>query len=231
MIDLKTILRRGEDSRTQFKSTFKSVDALAAEICAMANSHGGQIIVGVSDSGEIEGVQDLQRLNGMISNACSQKIDPPLSVTTRNVVESDRCVVLIEVPLGPNKPYVANKRDYWVKVGADKRRATREELKRLMQASGGLFADEMVLPPTGIEDVDRYAFSEFFRANLCDAHRYERHIIRKRLVPSEIDGRGKLEFGRVAAVRETTRASRAPISGQGGCLCRHGYGRIGIPGQ
>ena len=162
MTDLTNILRRGEDSKTQFKLSFKSTDALAAEISAMANGQGGQIVVGVSDSGNVEGVQDLPRLNNMISNACSQKIEPPLSVETQNYIENDRLVVLINIPLGPTKPYIANKRDYWIKVGADKRRATREELKRLMQASGGLFADEMILAQTSIADIDRYGFTEFF---------------------------------------------------------------------
>jgi len=37
-----------------------------------------------------------------------------------------------------------NKSEFWVKSGADKRRATREELFRLMQASSRLFADELI---------------------------------------------------------------------------------------
>lgn len=45
------------------------------------------------------------------------------------------------VPIGANRPYAANRGEFWVKVGADKRRATREELKRLMQASCGIYAE------------------------------------------------------------------------------------------
>jgi hypothetical protein len=46
-----------------------------------------------------------------------------------------------------------NKVEFWVKSGADKRRATREELLRLMQASKFIFADE--IETTGIlEDFD-----------------------------------------------------------------------------
>ena len=78
---LHKIISRGEDSKTQFKRQFSSIDALAAEIAAMLNSDGGQIIVGISDSGEIIGIEDLRKLNQWISNACSQKIEPPASVT------------------------------------------------------------------------------------------------------------------------------------------------------
>lgn len=93
----------------------------------MANSEGGEIFVGVSDAGEIIGVKDVKRLNQLISNACSQKIEPPLSVITENISHKNDRIVMIRVPRGANKPYAANKSDYWVKVGADKRRASREE--------------------------------------------------------------------------------------------------------
>lgn len=162
MKKLLAIIKRGEDSKTQFKLCFDSIDALAAEISALANSEGGIIIVGVSDTGELMGVQDLRKLNQFISNACSQKIEPPISVITENLTYSNKLVVMISVPRGTNKPYAVNKSDFWIKVGADKRRASREELRRLMQASGGLYADEMVIPGTGTEDVDMYSFRRFY---------------------------------------------------------------------
>ncbi len=128
----------------------------------MANTEGGIIIVGISDDAEILGVEDLSGLNQWISNACSQKIDPPLSVITKNVQYKHKLLVLIEVPMGINKPYAANKSDYWIKVGADKRRASREELKRLMQASGDLYADEMQVTNTSLSDIDMFLFKRFY---------------------------------------------------------------------
>jgi len=159
--DLEKIIRKGEDSRTQFKSRFDSIDSLAAEICSMANTEGGIIIIGISDDAEVPGVEDLSGLNQWISNACSQKIDPPLSVITKNIQYKHKLLVLIEVPMGINKPYAANKSDYWIKVGADKRRASREELKRLMQASGDLYADEMQVANTSLSDIDMFLFKRF----------------------------------------------------------------------
>ncbi|CAN2049008.1 putative transcriptional regulator [Candidatus Magnetomoraceae bacterium gMMP-1] len=162
MTDLIKFINKGEDSKTQFKLRFNSIDALAAEIAAMANSEGGIILTGISDSGEIVGIKDLQRLNQLISNACSQKIEPPHSVITENIVIDNKLVVLIKIPKGSNKPYAVNKSDFWIKVGADKRRASREELRRLMQASGTLYADEMSVENTGIDDLDMYSFQRFY---------------------------------------------------------------------
>ena len=161
--ELRKIIRRGEDSKTQLKRQFDSIDALATEIAAMFNSEGGLLIVGVSDSGEICGVADIRQLNQWISNACSQKIEPPVSVMTENLRDGDKLVVVISIPLGTDKPYAVNKTAFWVKVGADKRRATREELRRLMQASGTLYSDEMPLAHTSVDEFDLLRFRDFYK--------------------------------------------------------------------
>jgi ATP-dependent DNA helicase RecG len=161
--ELRKTISRGEDSKTQLKRQFNSIDALAAEIAAMLNSDGGQIIVGIFDSGEIVGIEDIRKLNQWISNACSQKIDPPASVITENLRIDDKLVVVISVPLGTDKPYAVNKTAFWVKVGADKCRATREELRRLMQASGTFYADEMPLAHTSLDDLDLFRFRYFYK--------------------------------------------------------------------
>jgi predicted HTH transcriptional regulator len=75
-------------------------------------------------------------------------------------------VVLITVPLGPNKFYMANGSDVWVKVGADKRRAKREELQRLLQESARLYADEQVIADSGLQDLDLLQVNEFVAKRL-----------------------------------------------------------------
>jgi len=70
---------------------------------------------------------------------------------------ADRVVKSIDILLQKS-----NKSDFWVKVGSDKRRASREEFRRLMQASGGMYADEMAIAGTGTDDVDMYSFRRFY---------------------------------------------------------------------
>ncbi len=158
-IEIEQEIRKGEDSFRQFKEKFSSIDHLAVEIAAFANSAGGNIIVGVSDNGMLIGMetQTLRQLNQWISNATSQKIEPPLFVETQTFETRGRLVLVITVPRGGNKPYSVNKSDFWVKNGADKRRATREELFRLMQSSGLSHADEMSLQES-TDDFDYFAF-------------------------------------------------------------------------
>ena len=49
------------------------------------------------------------------------------------------------------------------KVGADKRKAGREELKRLLQESGNVYADEEVVRETSIDDLNRIKIDKFLK--------------------------------------------------------------------
>jgi predicted HTH transcriptional regulator len=163
--EIKELIDKGEDSTIQFKSNFTSVDSLAAEITAFLNSRGGKILIGVSDDGELFGLDkdDIQRLNQWVSNVCTNKIEPPVSrILTENIRIDDKIVMVIKVPIGINKFYMANNEDVWVKVGSNKRRAGREEMKRLLQESKNMYADEQSVSDTNISDLDLRLFREFY---------------------------------------------------------------------
>jgi predicted HTH transcriptional regulator len=64
--------------------------------------------------------------------------------------------------MGTNKPYMASGKDIWVKVSSDKRRAKREEIQRLLQSSGHLYADEMPVDNTNLSNLDLDLFKSFY---------------------------------------------------------------------
>ncbi len=144
-IELLEIIEQGEDTTHQFKANFSSIDALAVEISAFANTEGGMLLVGVSDAGEPAGLskEEIRDLNQWISNATTNKLDKQLFVKTEVLRCEGKRILVIHVPRGTNKPYAVNRVDVWVKSGADKRRAPIEEVLRLAQTSGILFADEL----------------------------------------------------------------------------------------
>lgn len=162
--ELKKIASNGEDYSHQFKAAINSIDSLAVEIAAFANSDGGMLIVGIDNDGFFVGIEraEIEKLNMWISNATSQKIDPPVYVKTKNLTCDSKKIVVIEVQKGIAKPYAVNKSEYWVKNGADKRRATREELFRLMQASAQLHADEM-LTNANVSNLDERLFDNYYK--------------------------------------------------------------------
>jgi len=85
--ELLEIIRRGEDSKHQFKANVTNEISLAQEMVAFSNSGGGTIFVGVSDDGTFSGltIEDMRRLNQLVSNAASQHVRPPINPQTENI--------------------------------------------------------------------------------------------------------------------------------------------------
>jgi len=163
-VEILTILSQGEDSLNQFKKNITNADSLAAEIIAFSNGQGGRLFIGVDDGGAVTGLskEDIQRLNQLISNTASQHVLPAVNPTTIVSTLSEQRILIVEVPKGLNKPYQDKNGVFWVKSGADKRRATsREEIQRLFQASGMVHAD---VNPSGltVADLDMQYFAQFF---------------------------------------------------------------------
>jgi len=164
--ELLGMIRRGEDSRRQFKRIIKSEAELAEDMVAFSNGDGGIILVGVADDGTVTGLstREVAELNKRISNAASQYVRPEPRVLTENVETTEGLVVVINIPQGLSKPYTDKDGIFWMKKGADNRKATsREELQRLFQSSGLIHADSTPVDGTSGEDIDMLYFSSFFR--------------------------------------------------------------------
>lgn len=165
-LEILQIIARGEDSTHQFKKDINNADSMSSELIAFSNTLGGKIFVGVSDDGEIVGLSaaDIQRINNLLSNAASERVKPPINPLTEIVMIDNLRVMVIEIPKGINKPYQDKDGVFWVKSGADKRRATsREEIQRLFQNSGMIHADVMLANNMTISDLDMTYFRSFFQ--------------------------------------------------------------------
>lgn len=164
--ELLQILARGEGGRHQFKRDLVNPDGTAAELAALANSGGGTMFVGVADDGSISGldVAAVRRLNQLLSNAASQHLRPPVHPLTENVQTAQGLVMVITVADGLNKPYMDLQGRVWVKSGSDKRHVTaREELQRLFQRAGLVYADVVPVAGTSAADIDEAAFQAYFQ--------------------------------------------------------------------
>jgi len=163
--ELLEIISRGEDSKHQFKQDFSNEISLAQEMIAFSNSGGGQIFIGVNDDGDIVGLsqKDVNRLNNLISNAASQHIKNPINPQTENISLEGKIIIIITVSDGISKPYSDKDGVFWVKSGADKRKATaKEEIQRLFQKAGLLHGDEEIIPNMTVAELDMQYFSKFF---------------------------------------------------------------------
>lgn len=169
--ELRTQILLGEDSTRQFKREPSADAKMAGEVVAFSNSGGGRIIVGVAKDGTIAGLtgEEAEKVGEDMAKIAWDNVRPPFSILSKSIPTSDGIVVVIEIPDGPSKPYCDNKGVYWVKNGPDKRRVqSPEELARLFQSGGKLYAESQVVAASTLEDFDHERFERFYEVKYSE---------------------------------------------------------------
>lgn len=168
--ELTEFLLNGEDSIVEFKRDDVQNQDLAKELVAFLNLEGGTLLLGVEDDGRISGTSR-GRLEEWVSELCRVKIEPPVVPLLSWVrdAEPGRDVLAVRVPPGPNKPYARlhnARRTYFIRVGSTSREASRDELERMFQASGGLRYGLKPVPGAGLESLDLRRLRDYFTSVL-----------------------------------------------------------------
>ncbi len=159
-------IQTGETSFVQFKERINDADSLEAEIVAFANALGGSIVVGVADNGNVTGLTkaEKEKYVQLNSNVSTQRINPPINTLINAFLIDEKLVMVIEVPEGDSKPYFTKNGTAWTKTGADKRKASRNELERLFHNSKSYFMDEQPVPNCDISEINMAYFSRYYHA-------------------------------------------------------------------
>lgn len=165
--ELKDLIKKGETTTVQFKSTFKTAEDVANELVAFSNSRGGLLIIGVEDkTGDALGLsyKEIQRIGSMIGNAANDRMHPGIYPEVDTYDLDGKIVMTVKVEPGMCKPYKNFRGEIYVKQGPDKRRVTdNQEILRLFYESGTYHPDRMGVEGTGIEDIDKVRLDEFFK--------------------------------------------------------------------
>ncbi|MBA7575632.1 hypothetical protein ES708_17464 [subsurface metagenome] len=106
--ELKQIISQGETETVEFKATGRLLVATVAKvITAFLNSHGGKLIIGVKEPGQIIGIEEEQinRLKFFTIRVALRNIKPKATAILSTMGIDGKRVVVIEVPEGKTKPY------------------------------------------------------------------------------------------------------------------------------
>ncbi|WP_194768802.1 RNA-binding domain-containing protein [Tamlana sp. I1] len=164
-LELLDLIQMGESSKVQFKVRVNNANSIGAEMVAFSNTKGGLLIIGVDDkTGDINGLsfEELQSTNELLANSASNNVKAPIYIYTETVKLEEQNVVVAHIAEGTSKPHMDNNGIIWVKNGSDKRKViAKEEIARLLQSSGNLFADETLVNGTTVNDIDENFFQEF----------------------------------------------------------------------
>ena len=135
-------LRLGGDSHWEFKQVeFRddqpanpSRNDWADEIAAFANTDGGMVLCGVTDSGDVQGMtrRQMDEMERLLVEVCTDTIKPPIRpVILRKELEEGKPFLLLEVSQGHTRHDSPG--GSFHRVGSSKRRMTSDERLQLAQ--------------------------------------------------------------------------------------------------
>ncbi|HOL05907.1 MAG TPA: putative DNA binding domain-containing protein [Syntrophorhabdaceae bacterium] len=133
--ELKLILKEGEGYKIEFKESINSLDK---EMVAFANSSGGRILVGVTDSGQPKGIVITNKLKSQIqdiANNCRPK--PFISL------EEIENILVINVREGTDKPYECSS-GFFKRIGPNSQKMSRNEIIEVFKSEGKIRFDELI---------------------------------------------------------------------------------------
>ncbi|MGM0497971.1 MAG: RNA-binding domain-containing protein [Bacteroidota bacterium] len=169
--ELLEIIANGENSGVEFKRDDIRPEQLAREVVALANLNGGRVLIGVEDSGEINGIQR-NNLEEWVLNAFRDKIHPQLIPFYEEVkIDNDKKVAVVSISMGLSKPYVVRhngREDTYIRMGSRSELASREQQLRLYESGGLLHVEVMPITGTSIDDLDLERISFYLKSIIED---------------------------------------------------------------
>jgi ATP-dependent DNA helicase RecG len=166
--ELLKLIKKGESETLEFKSSLADVNEIVEDISAFSNSKGGKILVGVSNSGEILGVEvgkdTMERLTNKIVGNTEPKVFPSISIAKIG----KKKILVIEVEEAKEKPVFAFGKCF-KRVGRSTLRMSKEEIERVILERKKVYWDSLVCETASLNDIDEEKVRLFLRK--CKAER------------------------------------------------------------
>ena len=153
---LKSVLRKGEDYKTEFKE--KADKNLDREIVAFANSSGGKIYIGITDEGKIKGVSITNKLKSQIQSIANN-CDPKVPISFQEIKKEK--VLIIEVKESKKKPHRCTL-GFFIRSGASSQKLNTEEILDFAEEEDRLNFDKITCKEFNFkEDFDKEKLFSF----------------------------------------------------------------------
>ncbi len=161
---IRRLIDEGESSRTEFKRGLGDLAAVGRAICALANTEGGFLILGVDRSEEIVGVKEdaesvQERLTSFLQTGCSAPVHARIARHGGSV----GWVHWVEVPRQRGfEPLRYNGR-VWIRRGRSSVEPSASELQELYNAFGYVLTEERAILGAPATHIDLDAFRAYLR--------------------------------------------------------------------
>jgi predicted HTH transcriptional regulator len=166
------LVRGGEDTFLELKVKLSNPEKISQEIVALANTGGGLIVFGVNDQLRVEGLDDAESVQEDLVRICREDILPPLvPFIDRVAFDNGRRIVALDV-VGKTPPYQTRDGRFYIRIGAEKREASREELSALIDDARPFRYENVPAIGSTIADIDEahlWTFVKAFEGDAFDA--------------------------------------------------------------
>ncbi|MEM7539402.1 MAG: ATP-binding protein [Chloroflexota bacterium] len=162
--ELRERTSQGKNLHTEFKLWPINTNRFAETLVAFANTDGGQLLLGVSDTGTLAGVEDTDAVMRTVDNVAYNNCQPPLTIVQEALrFDGEQAVVIVNIPQGDQRPYSTNTGKYSIRTTSGRRLASQQELLRLFQRSRSIYYDETPFLRTSLNDLYQRDIEHFFQ--------------------------------------------------------------------
>ncbi|MDD2402825.1 MAG: putative DNA binding domain-containing protein [Clostridia bacterium] len=141
-------IKKGEGKAIEFKEIIPSAEKLSKTVVSFANMAGGKMIIGVTDKGEIIGIDDddIGMQMDRISNILHDTIHPMIIPDIYTYTIEEKTLLVIEVYPSQLKPHflksIGKAEGTYIRVGATNKKADFEYIQELERQKSNLSFDE-----------------------------------------------------------------------------------------
>ena len=161
--ELLRLVRGGEDTFLELKVKLSNTEKIAQEIVALANTGGGVVVFGVNDQLRVEGVDDPERVQEDLVRICREEIQPPLvPFIDRISLDNGRRIVALDIE-SKRRPYRTRDGRFYLRIGAEKREASREEISSLLDEARPLRYEDVPALGAIMADIDEAHLWSYLR--------------------------------------------------------------------
>ncbi len=128
--EIKDILKEGETNVIEFKSSANK-KSIGNSVCALLNTEGGRVLIGVSENGQVKGIGNAQKVSEDLRKHLIEEIvpDTPIDFSIEHI--ENKSIIVIKVSEGSKQPYIYDSNIYY-RRNSNTVKATSKEISKLI---------------------------------------------------------------------------------------------------
>ncbi|MCC6220414.1 MAG: putative DNA binding domain-containing protein [Deltaproteobacteria bacterium] len=167
MKSITKLIKDEESTELEFKQAPPKDEALCELFVALANTCGGDLVLGVEDkTKKIRGINDseLIKIEERIANICANKVIPSIVPIMRIERLEEKAILVVHIDMGFQKPYrTANGSKVYVRIGSSTRRADEATEQSLAFQNMGVLWETLPCANASMEDINLEIVTKFLR--------------------------------------------------------------------